>query len=52
MSELGGEKIDIIEWSEDPEKFVEDALSTAKILSVDIDVENITARVEVSPDQQ
>ena len=52
MSELGGEKIDIIEWSEDPEKFVEDALSPAKILSVDIDVENQTARVEVSPDQQ
>ena len=52
MSELGGEKIDIIEWSDDPEKFVEDALSPARILSVDIDGENQTARVEVSPDQQ
>ena len=52
MSELGGEKIDIIEWSEDPEKFVEDALSPAKILNVNIDEKNQTARVEVSPDQQ
>lgn len=34
MSELGGEKIDIIEWSEDQKKFIADALSPAKILSV------------------
>ncbi|MEK7531640.1 MAG: transcription termination factor NusA [Patescibacteria group bacterium] len=35
-SELGGEKIDIIEWSETPVKFIEDALSPAKILSVSL----------------
>lgn len=34
MSELGGEKIDIIEWSEDPLTFIEDALSPAQALSV------------------
>ncbi len=36
MSELGGEKIDVIEWSETPEHFIEDALSPAEILSVTI----------------
>jgi N utilization substance protein A len=53
MSELGGEKIDIIEWSEEPKQFIEDALSPAKILKVEIvsDVEHL-ARVEVSEDQQ
>jgi len=35
MSELGGEKIDIIEWSEDAKKFIADALSPAKIQNVD-----------------
>lgn len=51
-SELGGEKIDVIEWSPDPKKFIEDALSPAKILSVTIDEENKEAKVEVSEDQQ
>ncbi len=36
MSELGGEKIDVIEWSENPEHFIEDALSPAEILSVEL----------------
>lgn len=52
MSELGGEKIDIIEWSEDAKKFVEDALSPAKVQSVNIDTESGTATVEVAEDQQ
>jgi transcription termination/antitermination protein NusA len=52
MSELGGEKIDIIEWSSDPKKFIEDALSPAKVLSVETDEEEKTAKVEVSEDQQ
>ncbi len=52
MSELGGEKIDIIEWSEDTKKFVEDALSPAKVKSVVIDNETNTATVEVTEDQQ
>lgn len=51
-SELGGEKIDIIEWSEDPRIFIEDALSPAKILEVQIDEENKQASVTVSEDQQ
>lgn len=52
MSELGGEKIDIIEWSPDQKQFIEDALSPAKVLSVKIDEENKTAKVEVTEDQQ
>ncbi len=52
MSELGGEKIDIIEWSEKPQEFIEDALSPAKVLSVTIDEGAHKAVVEVSPDQQ
>jgi N utilization substance protein A len=52
MSELHGEKIDIIEWSEKPEKFIEDALSPAKVLSVKLSVPEGKAMVEVAPDQQ
>ncbi len=52
MSELRGEKIDIIEWSEDPKKFIEDALSPAKALSVEINEAEKQATVVVSDDQQ
>ncbi|KKR31972.1 MAG: NusA antitermination factor [Parcubacteria group bacterium GW2011_GWF2_39_8b] len=52
MSELGGEKIDIIEWSEAPKKFIEDALSPAKVLSVEINETEKQASVTVSEDQQ
>lgn len=52
MSELGGEKIDIIEWSPEPKKFIEDALSPAKILSVVVNEETKEAVVTVSEDQQ
>jgi N utilization substance protein A len=52
MSELGGEKIDVIEWSADPKKFIEEALSPARILSVTIDEDEKKATVEVSSDQQ
>ena len=36
INELGGEKIDIIEWSEDPAKFIANALAPAKVLNVEI----------------
>ncbi len=52
MSELSGEKIDIIEWSVDSKKFIEDSLSPAKVMSVTLDEENRQAHVEVSEDQQ
>ena len=49
MNELGEEKIDIIEWDEDPEEFVANALSPAKIEEVIIEDE--TATVTVADDQ-
>jgi N utilization substance protein A len=51
MSELGGEKIDIIEWSEDPAKFIEESLSPAKIINITLKEDEKSARVEVTPDQ-
>jgi len=52
MNELNGEKIDIIDWSQDPATFVGNALSPAKALRVDvIDEANRIARVIV-PDYQ
>jgi len=51
MAELGGEKIDIIEWSEDPVKFIANALSPAKILNVQLDFEEKEAKVGVLEDQ-
>ena len=51
-SELGGEKIDIIEWSEDPKTFIEEALSPARILSVELDEAENKATVKVADDQQ
>lgn len=52
MSELGGEKIDIIDYSSDPAEFVGNALSPAKVVSVEIvDAEAKAARVVV-PDYQ
>ncbi len=50
INELGGEKIDVIEWSEDPEKFISNALSPAKVLEVRILPKN-KAEVMVNPDQ-
>jgi len=52
MSELGGEKIDIIEWSPDFKRFIEDALSPAKVQSVATDENEKKAVVEVGEDQQ
>ncbi|MDP6387986.1 MAG: transcription termination factor NusA [Candidatus Pacebacteria bacterium] len=52
MSELGGEKIDVIEWSEDPVQFIEDSLSPATIINVEINEDEKSSVVEVSEDQQ
>ena len=52
MSELSGEKIDIIDYDEDPARFVANALSPAKVVSVQvIDEAGRAARVVV-PDFQ
>jgi len=52
MSELGGEKIDVIEHSEDQKQFIEDALSPAKVISVSLNDSEHRATVEVAADQQ
>ncbi len=52
MSELGGEKIDVVEWSADPVEFIEEALSPASVLDVSLDEENKIAKVSVAEDQQ
>ncbi len=51
MAELSGEKIDIIEYSDDPVKFIAHALSPAKILNVMLDEASKEAKVGVLEDQ-
>ncbi|MGV1003684.1 MAG: transcription termination factor NusA [Candidatus Nanopelagicales bacterium] len=52
MAELGGEKIDIVDWSDDPAKMIANALSPARVSSVEVvDAEARSARVIV-PDYQ
>jgi N utilization substance protein A len=52
MAALGGERIDIIEWSEDQAAFIKEALSPATITEVVLDEEGHRATVTVSEDQQ
>jgi N utilization substance protein A len=52
MSELGGEKIDIIEWNEDPSKFIAEALSPARIVDMTLFKDEARAVVKVTEDQQ
>jgi N utilization substance protein A len=47
VAELGGEKIDVIPWNDDPGVFVANALSPAQVISVDIDEEHRIASVTV-----
>jgi N utilization substance protein A len=51
VQELRGEKIDIVDWSDEPSKFVAEALSPAKVKEVRIDPREKTALVIV-PDYQ
>lgn len=51
VNELKGEKIDIIKWSKNPEEFIENSLSPAKVLSVTVDEEKKSAKVIVDDSQ-
>ncbi len=53
INELNGEKIDVIEWNEDPSIFISVALAPAKVLAVDVreDEEGRFAQVIVPDDQ-
>jgi len=51
IAELGGEKIDIIEWSDDPQDFIANALSPAKVKGIEINEEEKSAIASVAADQ-
>ena len=51
VDELNGEKIDIVNWDENPAYFIENALSPAKVVTVLVDEEDNQAKVVV-PDYQ
>ena len=51
VEELGGERIDIVKYSEDPAEFIRAALSPAVVLDVEIAEDEHSARVIVAPDQ-
>ena len=50
INELGGEKIDVVEWQKDEKKYIANALAPAKIVEVKIEEKN-TAKVFVPEDQ-
>jgi N utilization substance protein A len=51
ISELGGEKIDIVAWSDDVVKFITASLAPAKVMSVELNEAEKVAKVEVAADQ-
>ena len=51
INELNGEKIDVIEWNEDPSIYISSALLPAKVMAVDIKEEEHFAQVIVPDDQ-
>jgi transcription termination/antitermination protein NusA len=51
-SELSGEKIDIVEWNEDPAIFIEEALSPAEIITIELNESEHRSIVTVSDDEQ
>ena len=51
INELHGEKIDVIEWNEDPSIFIATALLPARVMAVDINEEEKSAQVIVEDDQ-
>ncbi len=52
MAALGGERIDIIEWSEDQAAYIKESLSPATVVEVELDEEGHRAAVTVTEDQQ
>src|SRR5215218_613256 len=51
VNELNGEKIDVVEWNEDPAQYVANALSPAQVVRVSVDEDTKTATVVV-PERQ
>ena len=51
ISELGGEKVDIIQWDASPETFISNSLSPAKVVAIELNTEEKIAVVTVPADQ-
>ncbi len=51
-SELGGEKIDVVEWSEKAGDFVKEALKPAQVMDIELNEDENRATVTVAEDQQ
>ncbi len=51
ISELGGEKVDIVEWSEKPAEYITHSISPAKVTNVRLDESDHTAYIKVNADQ-
>ena len=51
VNELQGEKIDVVEWSKEPSRFIANALNPSQVMRVDLDADAQTA-VAVVPDRQ
>ncbi len=51
INEINGEKIDIVEWNDDPVKFISNALAPAKVVMVTLVEKEKTAKVAVDPEQ-
>jgi N utilization substance protein A len=52
MAALGGERIDIIEWSEDQKEMIKESLSPATVTNVELDEAEHRAKVSVSEEEQ
>jgi N utilization substance protein A len=52
VDELGGEKIDVVKYSNDPAEFIAAALSPATVVSVEIDPEGAKSCRVTVPDHQ
>jgi N utilization substance protein A len=50
-SEIGRERVDVIQWDNNPQEFIRNALSPAKVGSIVVDADTKEARVSVTPDQ-
>ena len=51
INELGGEKIDIIQWNKDSATFIKNSLSPAKIMNIELNKKENSAIVQVEEDQ-
>ena len=52
MSQIGGERVDVVEWFEDPREYIREALSPAKPMEVTLDETEHRAKVTVAQDEQ